>query len=199
EKALLERFRKVLGFDDDVAETRSGRDADLAAVDGALRGLREQLFVRTEASLALGLTRAWTGAHPFELLLQLSLACALGFLFLRETCALLFEPARVVALERIAAAAIELEDPLGDVVEKVAIVRHRDDAALELFEEALEPRDALGVEVVRRLVEEEHVRGFEEDSCERDATSFAARELRDLGFRGRAAKRIHRHVDLLID
>jgi hypothetical protein len=38
-------------------------------------------------------------------------------------------------------------------------VRDGDDGARELLQVLLEPRDGLGVEVVRRLVEEEHV-GF---------------------------------------
>ena len=53
-----------------------------------------------------------------------------GFLFDREPLLLLLEPARVVAFPRIRPRAIELEDPAGDVVEKVAVVRDGDDRAL---------------------------------------------------------------------
>ena len=70
---------------------------------------------------------------------------------------LLLEPGRVVALERDAAPAVELEDPLRDVVEEVAVVGDRDDGAGVLLEEALEPVHRLGVEVVGRLVEEQQV------------------------------------------
>ena len=72
-----------------------------------------------------------------------------------EPSPLLFEPAGIVPLIRDAAATVELEDPAGDVVEEIAVVRHGDDGALVVGEEALEPRDGLGVEMVRRLVEEE--------------------------------------------
>ena len=54
-------------------------------------------------------------------------------------------------------AAIELEDPAGDVVEEVAIVRDGDDGAGVVLEEPLEPGDRLGVEMVGRLVEQQQV------------------------------------------
>src|SRR6266545_1727600 len=81
----------------------------------------------------------------------------LGLLLLRESCLLLLEPRRVVAPERDPLAAVELEDPAGDVIEEVPVVRDGDDGALVGLEEALEPGDRLGVEVVRRLIEQEQV------------------------------------------
>ncbi len=123
--ALLELAR----FDDDVAEARAGRDVDFGGLD-LLRGvLAQQVLVRVEARLALGLTRARRHADPFELALERLLATRFGLLFLRETLLLLLEPRGVVALPRDAVAAIELENPAGDVVEEVAIVRDRDDGA----------------------------------------------------------------------
>ena len=91
---------------------------------------------------------------------------------------LLLEPARVVALPRDAGAAVELQDPARDVVEEVAVVRDGDDRAGVLGEVPLEPRHGLGVEVIRRLVEEQEVRLLEEDLAERDAALLAARDLR---------------------
>ena len=72
------------------------------------------------------------------------------------------------------AAAVELEDPARDVVEEVAIVGDRDDGALVLGEVALEPRDRLGVEVVRGLVEQQQVGRREQQPAERDAAALAA-------------------------
>ena len=85
---------------------------------------------------------------------------------------------RVVALERDAPAAVELEDPAGDVVEEVAVVGHRDDGARVVREVALEPGDRLGVEMVRRLVEEQQVGRREQQPAERDAAPLAAGERR---------------------
>ncbi len=50
---------------------------------------------------------------------------------------------------------VELEDPLGHVVEEVPVVRHGDDRALVARQVLLEPLHALGVEMVRRLVEQQ--------------------------------------------
>ena len=82
-----------------------------------------------QARLALRLPRARRHAHPFELALP---ACAGGrgfLLLLRQPLLLLLEPGGVVALPRNAGAAIELEDPAGDVVEEVAVVRDGDHRA----------------------------------------------------------------------
>jgi hypothetical protein len=109
------------------------------------------------------------------------------------------EPRGVVALEREALAAIELEDPARHVVEEVAIVGHRDDGARVVVQEALEPRDALGVEVVGGLVEQQNVRLFQEQTAERDATPLTAGEGVDLGLGRGQTQRIHRALDHAID
>ena len=149
---------QVARFDDDVAEPRAGRNVDLDRLDLLRAFFLEQVLVRVQARLALRLPRARRHADPVQLALERPLALALGLLFLREPVLLLLEPGRVVPFPRNARAAIELEDPAGDVVEEVAIVGHRDDGALVVLEEALEPRDGLGVEMVRRLVEQQQVR-----------------------------------------
>ena len=73
-------------------------------------------------------------------------------------------------------AAIEFENPAGDVVEEVAVVRDGDDRALVPLEVLLEPADALGVEVVRRLVEDQDVRLLQQQPAQRDAAFLAAGE-----------------------
>src|SRR5918998_1552814 len=116
----------------------------------------EKPLVRFSKSMTLlpGLRR---GGDPFALALDGALARLLLAALLGEALLLLLEPGRVVALVRDAAAAVELEDPAGDVVEEVAVVGDDQDGALVLVEEALEPRDRLRVQVVRRLVEEQQV------------------------------------------
>ena len=97
------------------------------------------------------------------------------------------------------AAAVELEDPAGDVVEEVAVVGDGDDGALVVGEEALEPRDRLGVEVVRRLVEQQQVGRREEQAAERDAAPLAARERRDVAVAVGQAQRVHRAVERRVE
>ena len=53
-------------------------------------------------------------------------------------------------------AAVELEDPFRGVVKKVAVVRDRDHGAGKFGQELLEPLDALRIEMVGGLVEQQH-------------------------------------------
>src|SRR5450830_59044 len=193
EKRVAEGFLHALGSHDDVAEARARRDVDLVRLAPRLDStLRDELLVRLEARLALRLPRAWRHAHPFQLALERPLARALGLLLDFEPGLLLLEPRGVVAFPGDSGPAIELENPAGDVVEEVAVVRDGDDGARELLQELLEPCHRLGVEMVRGLVEEEHVVLLEEEAAERHAAPFAARNLRDVRVGGRAAERVHR-------
>ena len=169
-------LRRLLDLDHRVAEPLADRDGDLQPVRPALGGLGLllQLVVRGESGLALRLAGLRRHAHPLELALQRALAGLVALLLAGEALLLLLEPRRVVALERDAAAAVELEDPLGDVVEEVAVVGDRDDGAGVLLQEPLEPLDALGVEVVGRLVEQQQVGPAEQQPAQRDAAALAA-------------------------
>src|SRR5207244_2347761 len=113
------------------------------------------LLVRTEASLRLRVPRARAQPNPLQLARERAPARRLLLFLCLQARGLLLEPRRVVALERQAAATVELEDPACDVVEEVAVVRDRDHRPLVLGEEALQPRDRPGVEVIRRLVEQQ--------------------------------------------
>ena len=69
------------------------------------------------------------------------------------------------------------------------------DGALVLVEVALEPRDRLGVEVVRGLVEQEEVGGAQQQPAQRDAAALAAGEAGDVGVGRREAQRVHGLVE----
>ncbi len=114
-------------------------------------------------------------------------------------CFLLLEPGGVVALPRDAVAAVELENPAGDVVEEVAVVGHGDDRARILLEEMLEPAHRLGVEVVGRFVEQQHVGLRQQQPAQRDAAPLAARDLRDVGVPRRQAQRVGGHLELVVE
>ena len=123
----------------------------------------------------------------------------LCFSSVREPRLLLLEPAGVVPLVRDAAAAVELEDPAGDVVEEVPVVRDRDDGSLVVGEEPLEPEHRLRVQVVRRLVEQQQVGRREQQPAERDAPPLAARERRHVAVAFGHAQRVHRVVELCVE
>ena len=55
-------------------------------------------------------------------------------------------------------AAVEFDDAGGDAVEEGAVVGDGDDAALEIEQQVFQPLDGVQVQVVGRLVEQQHVR-----------------------------------------
>src|SRR4029453_4203634 len=120
-------------------EVGAWRDVDLQPVRspvGAL-GLGLQLLVGGEPGLALPLAALGPHADPLELSLQRALASAVGLLLLFEARPLLLQPARVVALERVAAAPVQLQDPARDVVEEVPVVGDGDNGAVVVPQEPL--------------------------------------------------------------
>ena len=82
--------------------------------------------------------------------------------------------AALVGLE--GAAGGELVDAVDDGVEEAAVVRDHEQRAVEAGEELLQPREAVGVEVVGRLVEEQHLRVLEQRRRQQRARLLAARE-----------------------
>ena len=79
-----------------------------------------------------------------------------------------------------AAAALELEHGGRHGLEEPAVVRDEDDGRVDRGELALEPLEAVDVEVVRRLVEQEQVGVARERAAERGARQLAAGEGREL-------------------
>ncbi len=189
---------QVLDLDDRVAQPRTRRDGDLELPCTPLVVLRlgQQLLVGAEAGLALRLPRPRRQADPRELARQGPRAGVRGLVLERHARELLLQPAGVVARERDAAAAVQLQDPLRHVVQEVAVVGDRDDGPAVLAEEPLQPLDRLGVEMVRRLVEQEQVRVLEQQPAERHAALLAAREPGHLGVVRRTAQGVHRDVDV---
>src|SRR5256712_3579919 len=195
EEPVAVRLAQSLRLHDQLAEPRSGRDRDLELALALVGIFGEKPLVGFDARLALGLPGAWGRAHPLELPRERSLPRRLLLLLDGEPPAFLVQPGAVVALVGDAESAVELEDPAGDVVEEVAVVRDRDDASRVLGEMTLEPGDGLGVEMVRGLVEEQEVRLGEEQPAERDPATLAAGERSDILIAWRAAERVHRDVD----
>ncbi len=164
EQAVPVSLGHVLEGDDEVSQPRARGDGDLLLVPDLFEVLPEQVLVGVDAGFALGLAGLGRHADPFELAGQRPLPAALGLLLHGQAGALLLEPGRVVALPGDAHAPVELEDPAGDVVQEIAVVGHGDDRALVFLEMALEPGHGFGVEMVRRLVQEEDVRLHEQEA-----------------------------------
>ena len=62
-----------------------------------------------------------------------------------------------------------------------------------------EPGHGLGVEMVGRLVEQQHLGLGEQELAEGHAALFTARQGRDVGVVGRAAQGVHRLIDLAVE
>src|SRR6476646_9033824 len=144
QQLLAKRFSKLFRRDDVVAESGRRRDDNFVLHDLFGRLFGDHLLVLLHTRLVLRLARAGRESHPIELALQRALPRRLGFFSGREARFLLLKPRGVVALVRNAVAAIELEDPAGDVVEEVAVVSDGDDGPLEVVQIPLEPGDAFG-------------------------------------------------------
>ncbi len=56
---------------------------------------------------------------------------------------------------------------------------NRHNGAFKVMQEALQPGDGFGVQVVGRFVEQQHVRFFEQQAAERHAAAFTTGEIRD--------------------
>src|SRR4029453_13131123 len=157
QQPIAEALGDPLRRDDVIAEPRSGRDDDLRLLERRLLLLGHHLLVGCDARLALGASRLGALAHPFQLTLQRAPARVGCLLLQRQPLVLLLQPGGVVAFPWDAGAAVELEDPARDIVEEVAVVGDGHDGAGELGEVSLQPGDGLGVEMVGRLVEQQHV------------------------------------------
>ena len=89
------------------------------------------------------------------------------------------------------ALALDHERARHDVVEQLAVVADHQDRALVVDEQVLEELQRLQVEVVRRLVEHEHVRRPREEAGEQQAVPLPAGERAD-----RAARLVRREEEV---
>ncbi len=86
---------------------------------------------------------------------------------------------RVVAGPRRQAPAVQFHDSRREPLQKRAVVRHEDHGPGEVREEFLEPRDRVDVQMVGRLVEQEHVGLAHQRARQQDAPAPAARQRVD--------------------
>ena len=179
EHAIAERLAHVLEFDHRVAEPFRDRYEDLLRLVPLLVLVGREFLEARDARLALRLPPLGIGADPLEFLVHRLHAGVFLLLLGSEALLLLLEPGTVVALPRNAVAAIEFQDPFGGVVQEVAIVRDRDHGTREARQELLEPFHALGVEVVGRFVEQQHVRLGQQQPAQCDTPLFATGERAD--------------------
>ena len=71
-------------------------------------------------------------------------------------------------------AAVNFADPLGNVVQEVAVVRNGQNSTLVIVQEFFQPQNGLGVQVVRGLVQKQQVVGFQQQAAQCHATALSA-------------------------
>src|SRR5262249_52966332 len=74
QQAVAEALAQLLGDDHQLAQARTGRDADLATIGLLLTARRQQLLIGGDARLALGLAGPRRLADPFQFMLKRALA-----------------------------------------------------------------------------------------------------------------------------
>ena len=67
------------------------------------------------------------------------------------------------------------------------------------MEEPFQPSHRFGVEVVGRLVQQQHVGAGKQEPTQRHPSRLAPRQRGDSGIARGAAQRIHRHLDGAVD
>src|SRR5579864_1663024 len=199
QQPLAIALAQPLGRDHQIAEPLARRNVDLIGLVALLELARGELLVTLQPRLALRASRLRVLPHPFQLMRQRAPQRLLLALLEREALLLLLEPGGVVTVPGNAVAAVQLENPLGHVVEEVAVVRHGDDGARILLEIALEPADRFRIEMIGRLIEQQHVGSREQQPAQSHPAFLAARERRDAGLPRRQTQRVGRDLELALE
>ena len=136
------------------------------------------------------------GAHryPFKLVCQRARALGLALFFNFEPALFLFQPARVIAFPGDAFAPVQLENPTGHIVQKIPVVRYRDDCARILAQVALEPGDRLRIQMVRGLVQEQNVGLLQKQPAKRNTAALPSGQRVHHLISRRTAQRFHGEV-----
>ena len=133
QQSLAIGFADLRRLDDQITEPRAGRDIQFLGLAALLVFLRGQFLEARQARLALGVSSLGRGAHPFQFGLDGALPRDFLLLLHRQALVLLLQPGGVIAFPGYAVAAIQFQNPAGDVVEKIAIMRDGDHSAWVFF------------------------------------------------------------------
>jgi hypothetical protein len=182
---VLVFLAEVLDVEDLPAGLAFGFEADVRIFPGAgTHFLRIQFFEGLFAARGL-FAFGGVGAEAADELLQFCLAgfgllVFVGELPLDELRRLV--PERIVPREDADLAVVDVHDVGADHVEEIAVVGNDDHEVFEVGEEVGEPSNRLGVQVVGRLIEQQHV-GIAEEGLRKQHLHLL-----------RAAKFLHAHV-----
>jgi hypothetical protein len=184
---LAEGDRDVEQVHDILAEALHGHRLHRDRVAGR-RLVLDQHVGRVDAELGLGRAGRGSAAQPGEFLLHQVLALGFGGGAHPVAFDALQDVGRIAALEGLDDAVVHLPGLVADLVEEPPVVGDDHEAARTgrpaVLEVPGEPGDALDVEVVGGLVEEDHVVVADEHGGERDPAALATGEVVDEGIPG---------------
>ena len=184
---------------DAVAKLGGRRDDEVELALGRRRGVGLDLMETIEPRAGLAGLGLGASPDPLDLAPEKHLALVLGEFLGRELLGSCGEVFGVVALVTFEDAVAKLDDPVGDLVKEMAVVGDDEERAGVVAEVVHEPPDAVGVEVVGGLVEDEDVGAGDDGACEGDAALLAAGELGD-GGAGRGASELgERGLDAVVE
>ena len=126
------------------------------------------------------------------------MACFAALFFFGKSFLFLFQPTRVVALERKSLSSVKLKNPLRNVVEEISVVSNCYNCAWVVLEKPLKPINAFGVEVVCGLIKQQQVGSREQQATQRNAALFTTGQLRHIRVIGWTTQGVHCYLDVAV-
>ena len=138
-----------------------------------------QVIESVDAVLCLVGTGLGLASHPVQLgAQQVAGPFHLGILCLNAFGSFL-QVVIIVAVVGEDAVLVHLEDAVADVVQEIAVMGHHQQGHTATLQVVLQPLDHVDVEVVGRLVENEHLGVVDEQSCQGNALHLTTAQLLD--------------------
>ncbi len=165
----------------DLARTVAGGDVelDLALLLAPRGALQTQRFKTAHAPFVTRAARLHAFANPDFFLRQELVELGVFHFLDGQLLGLARLISGEIAGEGQQATAIQFDDARGDVVEETAIMGDEEHAALVVAQQALQPLDRGEVEMVGRLVQQQHVGHADQRASQRHALLHAARKRAD--------------------
>ncbi|OQC01850.1 MAG: hypothetical protein BWX79_02870 [Alphaproteobacteria bacterium ADurb.Bin100] len=194
---VAERLGHIVELEHLVAQALGDGNEYFLGLVALLVVIVAELFETRQTRLALGLAALGVLSHPLELLLHRLGPRILAAVFLLQARLFLLQPGAVVALVGNAGAPVEFENPLGGVVQEVTVVGDGHHGAGKAGKKLLQPVHRFGVQVVGRLIEQQHVGAAEQQPAQRHTALLTTRQFADHGLPGRQAQRIGGNFQLV--
>ena len=91
--------------------------------------------------------------------------------------------------------AVEFQNPAGNIVQKIPVVRNGDYSAGKFVQESFEPGHRFRIEMIGRFVEQQNIGALQQQPAQRQPTFFPPRQVLDNRIAGRHANRIAGDID----